>query len=53
MSKELSVHKAMIEAGFRKERAKVEKSVEGFAKYIADNFSEKQKAKIIQILLGE
>lgn len=51
LNKELSVHQAMIDAGFKKKCAKVEKSPEGFAKYIAGNFNHEQKATLIKILL--
>ena len=50
LNKEMSVYKAMIEAGFLKERAKVEKSPEGFASYIKDHFTSKQKEILIKLL---
>lgn len=48
--KELSVHQAMIDAGLRKKVAKLQKSPEGFAKYIQDNFTSKQREQIIKLL---
>lgn len=52
ISNELSVNKAMMEGGFLKVRAKVEKTPDGFAKYINDNFSQKEKAALVKMLLG-
>lgn len=47
---ELSVYQAMIEGGLRKQRAKIKKSPEGFADYIRQNFSSKQKEQLIKLL---
>jgi hypothetical protein len=48
--KELSVHQAMIEAGIRKQSVKLQKSPEGFVKYIHDHFTSKQRELIIKML---
>ena len=48
--KEISVQQAMIEAGYRKKVAKLQKSPEGFAKYIQDHFTSKQREEIIRLL---
>ncbi len=50
LTKQISTHKAMIEAGFAKERVKVEKSPEGFANYISGHFNKKQKRKLLKLL---
>jgi len=47
---EISVYKAMIEAGLKKQPTKIQKSPEGFANYILHNFSTKQKSMIIDLL---
>lgn len=47
---ELSVHQAMIDAGLKKKVATLQKSPEGFAKYIQDNFTPKQREAIIKML---
>lgn len=46
----MTLSKALIEAGFIKQRAKIQKSPEGFAKYILEHFSTKQKDQIIKML---
>ncbi|HLG35260.1 MAG TPA: hypothetical protein VI757_10295, partial [Bacteroidia bacterium] len=48
-----SLNNALIEAGFTKQRAKIQKSPEGFAKYILEHFSSKQKEQIIKLLKGK
>ena len=49
-SKKMTLSNALLEAGFIKKRAKIQKSPEGFAKYILDHFSSKQREQIIKLL---
>jgi len=46
----MTLNEALIEAGFVKPRAKIQKSPEGFAKYIIEHFSSRQKEMIIKLL---
>jgi len=46
----LTLNNALLEAGLIKQRAKIQKSPEGFAKYIVEHFSAKQREEIIKLL---
>jgi len=52
-NEKLTLNNALLEAGFIKQRAKIQKSPEGFAKYIIEHFSSKQKEQIIKLLKGK
>jgi len=49
-NEKMTLNNALLEAGLIKQRAKIQKSPEGFAKYILDHFSSKQKEQIIKLL---
>ncbi len=46
----LSVYKAMIEGGFKRQRIKLEKSPTSFVNYIKHNFSKEEKSELINLL---
>ncbi|QMU63031.1 MAG: hypothetical protein GKR88_01265 [Flavobacteriaceae bacterium] len=50
MSKELSVYKAMIEGGFKRQRIKLEKTPSSFSTYIRNNFTDDEKKELLKLL---
>lgn len=50
MSGKLSVYKAMIEGGYKRQRIRLQKTPESFGNYIKSNFSKEQKKQLLRLL---